>query len=598
MKISRKNAAQLSIAPWTIFVRSAMLCGLLAVAFFGLALKRIDRIPLDGSDLGFEAARAHQWMTTLSKNYPYRLPWHENRKKAGNWIENELRKLGYAPQEMIFSEVIAGKQYTDLRNIYAEKKGTTHPDEIILAVAHYDTADTTVEGAMDDASGVAVVLELARVFSKLETRRTVIFLLTDSEEFGAFWGARTFARSFDRADKIIAALNFDFVAAGRQVAILTLNDGLKTGYTPLWLREMALDSLRSVSTSGKTRAFEVRDFLNIVEFTQRAMLIPAADHGAFLEMGIPAFNWVGQNENFAHQMAHYHHTPNDRADALEVESFAQYGLSAERLLRSLNALPRVPENFRSSSYWKITSSLYIDGWGVVILQILAFVPFLLYSFSKFGATLQNHSPTLIRRVSLNEAKSIGILLGSFLIGYAIMRLLPALKIVAQYEAFPATQKSEILYNPNYLAILIVIGVGALAYWIIGRTFREKDDDSDHREIRHAVHAVALAALIILALLGNSYLATLLLLPPAYFWTAVRTGDGPPNRLLNFLLLLGGALTFLVMIIVMTTVFHVGVAYWYMFLAASYGLISVYSVVLFLIAVTIMIRLFRSFVIRA
>src|SRR5262249_12711898 len=159
-----------------------------------------------------------------------RVTWGQPRHEAANWLRSEFQKLGYSAQGQMFSEVIAGRQYTDLENIYAQKIGTTHPDQIIAVVAHYDITDTTVEGAMDDASGVGVVLELARVFAKEKTDRTILFLLTDSEEFGAFWGARNFVRNWPDADKIVAIANFDFLAPEKQTRILTLCDGLQQGY--------------------------------------------------------------------------------------------------------------------------------------------------------------------------------------------------------------------------------------------------------------------------------------------------------------------------------------------------------------------------------
>ncbi len=583
-----------AVNPWRVFVRTSLIVFLISVVLVSVSLKRIERLPLSGADLHFEAARAHQTMTTLAKKFPYRLPWHQNRIAAGDYLFTELKKLGLHPKEMMFSEVIGGVRYSHLRNIYAELKGTERPDEIITVVAHYDTTDTTIEGAMDDASGVGVVMELARVFSKEQPRRTVLFLLTDSEEFGAFWGARTFAQSFERADKIIAALSFDFVAPEKQKAILVLTDGLKDGFTPLWLRELALDSIRSVD------GVEARDLPNVLEFIQRALLIPAADHGAFLQAGIPAMNWVGQMENFSFEMSHYHHTPHDVAESMHVESFETYGKAAERWLRSLDGLGQIPENFRDHDYFKVSENLYLEGWLMTVLQILAFLPFVLYGLTKFSLSLARYPrPTIIRGVK-NEAKAFVILVGSFLGGYLLMRLLPALKIITQYETFPATQKAQLLDNPNFLAIVLVLAASVGIYFVFRKVFQEKDDSADLREIRHAVQALFLAAAIVVAFLRNSYLACLLLLPPAYFWTAIRGDRGlsTPSRVFNFLLLMGGALTFMIMAAVMSSVFYVGVIYWYLFLAAAYGLVSAYTAVVFFIVLAIMFRIGRSLVFRA
>jgi flagellar biogenesis protein FliO len=562
---------------------------LLGAAFFGLALHKIEPLPLSGAPFRFEEKRAFDWMSGLAKGFPDRLPWNENHAKASHWLQDEFRKLGYEPKVMGFSEVIAGKQYTNLENIYAEKIGTTHPEEIVVVSGHYDITDTTSEGAMDDASAIGVVMELARVFSTEKTERTVIFLATDSEEFGAFWGARAFARQFDRADKIVADLNFDFVAPEKQTKIVTLCDGLKEGYTPLWLRELALDSLRSLGTT------EVVDLDNAVEFAERAIGIPAADHGAFLAAGIPAFDWVGQTDNFAYEMGHYHHTQYDVVEAMRPESFAPFGQGAERLIRSIDALPRIPANFRDSSYWKVSEHLYVDGWAMTLLHALAFVPFIAYCFVKFRKSFRRGMRGKVLLVMRNEAKRATILLGSMLLGYGVMRLLPSLKIITQYETFPATQKSLILYSPDFVVMLVVVGLVIGVYWAFKSTFRDREDTLGLYDVRQAFHAALLLLVIGLAFLKNSYLATLLLVPPAYLWTAMRSRRRVEDRLMNGFLLIGGAITFVTMTIILTQIFYVGVVYWYLFLSATYGLISAYTVVLFFMVLTVMIRLFRSLV---
>ncbi|MCC7440641.1 MAG: M28 family peptidase [Bdellovibrionales bacterium] len=575
--------------PLRVLVRAATVCAVAGLVLLALSLRRIERLPTDGTPLKFEAARAHAIMRTLAKEYPYRLPWHANRVKAGDWIASQFRSWGYQPKEMIFSTVVASKRYANMRNIYVELPGTERPNEIIMVLAHYDTPDTTVEGAMDDAGGVGVVMELARVFAKEKPRRTMIFLTTDSEEFGAFWGARTFAREFPRARKIVGALNLDFPAAGKQIGILNLHDGLKQGFTPLWLRELALDSIRSLGD------VEASDFSGLMEFVERALLIPPSDHGALLAAGIPTVAWVGQNEDFGALMAKIHHTHNDVAEIMEPETFRTYGQPAERFMRSIDALPKIPKNFRDHRYYKLSERYYIPGAVVTLLHILCFIPFLLFSLSKFGHTLVHRPEARINTVLGNEAKNLFMLIGALLVGYGLMRMLPELKVITEYEVFPATQKSAMLYSPNILAILLVLATVGLVYWAMKRVFSEGTDAAGHVDIRHTFHGIMLTLLITAAFAKNSYLAVLLLLPPAYLWSFVRVGRGTQDRFINLMLLLGGTITMVALVVVMTTVFHVGVAYWYIFLSAAYGLFSAYAVVLFLVAIAIMIRLFRSFV---
>ncbi len=574
-----------------VLTRSAFACALLIALVFVSSIRRIESLPISDAPFKFDAHRAFGFMSDLSKKFPNRVTWSEQRKKAGRWIKEELNKMGYESKGMHFSEVIAGKQYTDLENVYAEKKGTTFPNEIIVLMAHYDITDTTVEGAMDNASGVGVVMEMARVLAKENTQRTVIFLLTDSEEFGAFWGARAFAAQFPRVHQIVAALNFDFVTAEKQTKILTLCDGLKEGFTPLWLREIAMDSLRSVG------GVKVTDMIHFGEWAERAMQIPPGDHGAFLAAGIPTLTWVGQSDNFSYVMAHYHHTHHDRVEAMRPESFVPYGRGAERAVRSIDALPSLPENPRDGNYWKITQYRYITGGGALLIHILLFVPFLAFCFTKFSRTVKRTSRIRILAVLRNEAKKVGIMLGSLVLGYAIMMLLPALDVVTLYETFPATQKSKILYTPNLLAIVLVFGGIGVIYLVLRKVFSAREDTSqEYHEIRQALHSALLALTVTLAFAKNSYLACLMLLPPCYLWTQIRARRRPGDRILNTLLLAGGTLSMVALMLVFATIFHIGVIYWYMFLAATYGLFSAYAVVVFLVTLTIMIRLFRAYVI--
>ena len=72
-------------------------------------------------------------------------------------------------------------------NIFAEKRGVAHPERVLELGAHYDVASET-RGAGDNCTGVAAVLEIARVLSAVQTASTVRFCLFDLEEVGAHGG--------------------------------------------------------------------------------------------------------------------------------------------------------------------------------------------------------------------------------------------------------------------------------------------------------------------------------------------------------------------------------------------------------------------------
>jgi Zn-dependent M28 family amino/carboxypeptidase len=97
-------------------------------------------------------------------------------EKAANYIETNLQGLGYEVKNHRFID--NGQEY---RNLIATRSGITESQPKLLVVAHYDTVSNS-PGADDNASGVALLLELARVFSQARLHRTVEFIAVNLEE--------------------------------------------------------------------------------------------------------------------------------------------------------------------------------------------------------------------------------------------------------------------------------------------------------------------------------------------------------------------------------------------------------------------------------
>ncbi len=105
------------------------------------------------------------------------------------------------------------------KNVIAQIQGTEKPDEAIIYSAHWDhlgigtpiDGDSIYNGALDNASGTAVLLGLAQAFANKEImpRRTVVFLAVTAEEQGLY-GSQYYAENptFD-PQKIVANINMD-----------------------------------------------------------------------------------------------------------------------------------------------------------------------------------------------------------------------------------------------------------------------------------------------------------------------------------------------------------------------------------------------------
>ncbi len=110
-------------------------------------------------------------------------------------------------------------EYSMSHNVAAVKRGTKHPDEYILMMAHWDhlgmnddqSGDNIYNGAVDNATGTAGLLELANYFSSIESERSLLFLAVTAEESGLL-GSQYFAEypPIDLSN-VVAGYNFDAV---------------------------------------------------------------------------------------------------------------------------------------------------------------------------------------------------------------------------------------------------------------------------------------------------------------------------------------------------------------------------------------------------
>jgi hypothetical protein len=93
-------------------------------------------------------------------------------------------------------------------NVVATQVGTLHPAQYYVIGAHYDSAGTP--GADDNASGVAGVLEIARVLSAYPTDYTIKYIAFDVEEYG-LWGSKAYVDAHP-TDDILGMISMDMIA--------------------------------------------------------------------------------------------------------------------------------------------------------------------------------------------------------------------------------------------------------------------------------------------------------------------------------------------------------------------------------------------------
>lgn len=130
---------------------------------------------------------------------------------ARDFIAQRFRALGLEPT---FDPNDTSPPTT---NVFAEVRGTSRPDELITIGAHFDAF---FEGADDNSSSVAVMLEVARLVSQAPLTRTVRFVGYDLEEFGLLGSTRmTRSASIAQRTLVLDCVGYSSSEPGSQLGL-------------------------------------------------------------------------------------------------------------------------------------------------------------------------------------------------------------------------------------------------------------------------------------------------------------------------------------------------------------------------------------------
>ncbi|PIC01202.1 M20/M25/M40 family metallo-hydrolase [Caulobacter sp. X] len=147
------------------------------------------------------------------------------------------------------SQVVTGRRVpnpTEVMDVLAIQKGTSDPNRVIIIAGHIDSRVTDVmnftsdaPGANDDGSGVAAVIEAARVLSKHRFPATLVFAVLSGEEQGLLGGKVLADYAKANGWKVEADLNNDIVGNSRgqsgvmdNTHVRVFSEGTKAVETP------------------------------------------------------------------------------------------------------------------------------------------------------------------------------------------------------------------------------------------------------------------------------------------------------------------------------------------------------------------------------
>ncbi|MFY1615030.1 M20/M25/M40 family metallo-hydrolase [Micromonospora sp. WMMD736] len=210
---------------------------------------------------------------------------------------------------------------TLITNVVATLRGVTSPNRTYVVTGHYDSRVTDVmdavsdaPGADDDASGVAVVLELARLMATRPTAATIVFAAVAAEEQGLYGSAYLAAQLKAAGADVQGMFSDDIVGSSTAddgvrdpYSVRLFAEGVPTAETPAEATTRQSVGGENDSPSRQLARF-VRDVadndatgMRVRVIYRRDRYLRGSDHISFLREGWPAARFTEPNEDFAHQ---------------------------------------------------------------------------------------------------------------------------------------------------------------------------------------------------------------------------------------------------------------------------------------------------------
>jgi hypothetical protein len=278
---------------------------------------------------------------------------------AGRWIYDQLKS--YSPKlEVRFDRHKVKKQGRvqrdiELVNIVAVLPGTQNKERQFIISGHYDTIvmpkgaedrpatddamkatmakyDQPAPGVTDDASGTAAVMELARIMSQREFKKTIVFVAFAGEEVGLF-GSTLYAEDARKDNQIIdGVLNNDII--GSEVAG---NGSIDNGRVRVFSEDPDDSPSRQIARYVRDVGERYIPSMKVEMVFRADRFGRGGDHTPFNQRQYAAVRITTPNENYANQ-----HTITDTSENTSIPYTTRVAKINAAALASLALAPKAP----------------------------------------------------------------------------------------------------------------------------------------------------------------------------------------------------------------------------------------------------------------
>jgi hypothetical protein len=211
---------------------------------------------------------------------------------------------------------------TTITNVIATLKGTASPERFYVITGHLDSRVTDVlnftsdaPGADDDGSGVAVVLELARLFATHQFPGTLVFATVAGEEQGLYGSAHMAAQMKAAGADVQGMFSNDIVGASQAWdgtrpdphTVRLFVEGIPTAVTPAQISILQATGGENDGVTHQLARFVTAAAppgltgMNIRVIWRRDRYLRGSDHLSFQAQGYPAARLTEPRENFNHE---------------------------------------------------------------------------------------------------------------------------------------------------------------------------------------------------------------------------------------------------------------------------------------------------------
>ncbi|MFN3730165.1 MAG: M28 family metallopeptidase [Fimbriimonadaceae bacterium] len=268
----------------------------------------------------------------------------ETLNDAAAWVADEWRAIPGMQVELMRYTLPRSRRVPEDKEVVqvvATLPGET--DRRILVGGHLDSLNLQVDaatgrapGANDDASGVALTMELARILATRKWRNTLVFVAFTGEEQGLYGSRALATRAKDEGWKIDGVLNNDTVGSSSN-----LQGQKEEKAVRVFSDEDAATGSRELARFCEWAVRQAMDDFRVKLVFRRDRFGRGGDHTPFAEAGFPAVRFIEVYEEYTRQ-----HTPDDLPEHMDWAYLERVAKANLAVMASMAAAGPAPTNVR------------------------------------------------------------------------------------------------------------------------------------------------------------------------------------------------------------------------------------------------------------